>query len=58
MIKANDWDENNVVLCGTSDGLVKMYSLDRAASKDSSTINSRDADPEGHNQQAERLDFF
>ncbi|KAL3072845.1 hypothetical protein niasHS_017819 [Heterodera schachtii] len=28
---ANDWDENNAVLCGTSDGLVKMYSLERVS---------------------------
>uniref|UniRef100_A0A183C1L8 Uncharacterized protein n=1 Tax=Globodera pallida TaxID=36090 RepID=A0A183C1L8_GLOPA len=37
---SNDWDENNVVLCGTSDGLVKMYSLERM----SKTLNDVDED--------------
>jgi len=25
---ANEWDANNVVMCGTSDGLVKIYSIE------------------------------
>uniref|UniRef100_A0A914HM60 WD repeat and FYVE domain-containing protein 3 n=1 Tax=Globodera rostochiensis TaxID=31243 RepID=A0A914HM60_GLORO len=45
----NDWDENNVVLCGTSDGLVKMYSLERMSKSlnvvDEDRHSSKLADP-------------